>query len=148
MPKSTFPAAASGLPASGPLGRIPAGARANVIPVAEMPRRAFLSQLAALPLIGGGLSLIGAPHAVAEPVTPELLDAYKSWLLVEYVQLHQELHPYRKPDFGFNPNNSGGMYHWPYGKPYASPASARAALVLSTVGCDWKTDTWRRRSDV
>lgn len=138
MPKSINSAAATGLPISGPLGRIPAGARANVSPVAEMGRRLFLSQLVKLPLIGGGLSLIGQPRAVAEPVTPELLDAYRSWLAVEYVSLDQELHPGQRSDFSFNPNNAGGFYHWPYGKSFAPPASARAALVLSTVGCDWK----------
>jgi hypothetical protein len=84
MPKSTFPAAAAGLPVSGPLGRIPIGARANIIPVAEMPRRGFLAQLVKLPLIGGGLSLIGQPQAVAEPVTPGLLEAYRSWLVMEF----------------------------------------------------------------
>ncbi len=135
---NTVPAAATRLPISGPRGRIPAGSRAKVIPVAEMPRRAFLSQLAKLPLIGGGLSIIGRPKAVAEPVTPALLDAYKSWLLVEYGSLHRELHPNRKPDCGFNPNNAGGFYHWPYGAPFAPPASTRAALVLSTVDCDWR----------
>jgi hypothetical protein len=128
--------------------RIPAGARANVIPVAEMPRRAFLSQLAKLPLIGCSLSLIGAPPAVAEPVTRELLDAYRSWLAVEYTSLHHELFPGRKFWFSFNPNNAGGFYHWPYDNSGKPTASTRAALVLSTVGCDWKCDTWRRRSDV
>jgi hypothetical protein len=43
MPKSTDSAAAIGLPVSGPLGRIPAGARANVVPA---DRRGFLKALA------------------------------------------------------------------------------------------------------
>lgn len=145
MPNHTVPAAATGLPSTEPHGRIPAGARASIIPIAEMPRRAFLSQLARLPLIGGGLSLLGQPLAVAEPVTPDLLDAYRSWLAVEYTSLHRELYPGREFYFSFNPNNAGGMYHWPYGAPGAPKASSRAALVLSTVGCDWKDPMWERR---
>lgn len=142
MPNTTVPAAAAGLPASEPYGRIQAGARANVIPIAEMPRRAFLKHLAKLPLIGGAvgaLGLIAQPEAVAEPVTPALLDAYKSWLLNEYMHVCQELDPGRPIDFGFAPNNAGGMYHWrAFGQPPAPAPSTRAAIVLSAVGCDWK----------
>lgn len=46
-------------------------------------RRGFLCQLASLPLIGGGVTLIGQPTASAEPVTPDLLEAYKTWLDME-----------------------------------------------------------------
>ena len=141
MPNPPVPVAATGLPRSlEPHGRIPAGARAKIIPVAEMPRRAFLSHLVKLPLIGGAMGLIGQPQAVAEPVTRELLDAYRSWLLLEYAYLSAELYPERRHcDFGFNPNNAGGFYHWrPYGQPSAPAPSTRAAVVLSSVGCDWK----------
>ena len=34
-------------------------------------RRSFLRQLASLPLIGGGVTLIGKPTAAAVPVTPK-----------------------------------------------------------------------------
>ena len=46
-------------------------------------RRAFLRQLASLPLIGGAVTLIGNPTAAAVPATPELLDAYEEWLDLE-----------------------------------------------------------------
>src|ERR687886_251693 len=46
-------------------------------------RRAFLRGLASLPLIGGGVTLIGNPTRAAEPVTPDLLEAYASWLFYE-----------------------------------------------------------------
>jgi hypothetical protein len=138
---NTVPAAAIGLPVSGPRGRIPAGARADIIPVAEMPRRAFLSQLAKLPLIGGGLSIIGQPKAVAEPPTPEMLLAYRNWLAVEWTRLCGELYPGRRIMFGFDPNCPGATYHWGAGHTgmMTTPEpSTRAALVLSAIGCDWK----------
>ena len=46
-------------------------------------RRAFLRGLASLPLIGGGVTLIGNPTAAAVPTTPQLLDAYNEWLSLE-----------------------------------------------------------------
>lgn len=39
--------------------------------------------LVSLPLIGGGVTLIGAPSAVAEPVTHRLLREYHDWLMFE-----------------------------------------------------------------
>jgi len=44
-------------------------------------RRGFLRNLVTLPLIGGGVTLIGNPTRAAEPVTPDLLDSYNAWLL-------------------------------------------------------------------
>jgi hypothetical protein len=138
MPKSTFPAAATGLPISGPLACVRPRARATIAPVAEMPRRAFLSQLAKLPLIGGGLSIIGQPKAVAEPVTMELLDNYMTWLVAEYIGLYRELQANgHKVDI--NTRNAAAVFHPPFGWDPEFPApSARAAVVLSAVGCDWK----------
>lgn len=46
-------------------------------------RRFFLRGLASLPLIGGGVTLIGNPTAAAVPVTPHLLDTYTAWLDLE-----------------------------------------------------------------
>lgn len=48
-----------------------------------LPRRGFLRQLAALPLVGGGVTLIGQPTAVAEPITRGLLAQYWNWLFYE-----------------------------------------------------------------
>ena len=38
-----------------------------------LERRAFLASLAALPMLGGGIKLIGQPTATAVPVTNRLL---------------------------------------------------------------------------
>jgi hypothetical protein len=75
-------------------------------------RRGFLRGLVHLPLIGGGITLIGAPSAVAEPVTKDLLYSYKSWLQMEHPRLN---------DWESQPQ-----------------PSTRAAGVLSAVGCDWR----------
>jgi hypothetical protein len=122
---------------TGPLGRIPAGGHAKIIPIAEMPRRGFLAQLVKLPFIGGGLSLIGQPQAVAEPVTHELLAAYNSWLASEYVALNLEIMPAGLINhWDVSRKYPTGFFHW---RPVAAPpASSRAAVVLSAVGCDWK----------
>ncbi|MDP4006923.1 hypothetical protein [Methylobacterium sp. NEAU K] len=54
-------------------------------------RRGFLRGLTALPLIGGGVTLIGAPSAVAEPITPRLLREYHDWLMFERSCLTREI---------------------------------------------------------
>ncbi len=46
-------------------------------------RRSFLRGLAALPLIGGGVTLIGNPTAAAVLLTLEMLNAYNQWLFYE-----------------------------------------------------------------
>lgn len=136
MPNGPVPAAAPGLPSS---------------------RRGFLRGLTTLPLIGGGVTLIGAPTAVAEPVTADLLDSYDAWLDAERRFLKWER--YRKPMDGqhspgprcvwYDPAsgnlfdyvpaaNAGHQWH-STDKPGVQPQpSSRAALVLATVGCDWR----------
>ena len=121
--------------------------------MSEAPRRAFLRQLVTLPLIGGGVSLIGQPTAVAEPVTMQLLEAYKTWLGLErrflvhqmaddpvFIRNYQNCFPAdadRKTrgdhigSFEWYVGNSSSRHHDP--APYT-----RAALVLSAVGCDWR----------
>jgi hypothetical protein len=54
-------------------------------------RRGFLRGLTTLPLIGGGITLIGQPTAVAEPVTRELVMNYHSWRQGEHWALSWEL---------------------------------------------------------
>lgn len=115
-------------------------------------RRGFLRGLTTLPLIGGGVALIGAPSAVAEPITHELLDSYDAWLEYERRWLQWERHRGRDPVMRFNlpfigqisgqdrafdyvPVANGGAQFHGNDEP---PASSRAALVLSTVGCEWK----------
>lgn len=118
-------------------------------------RRGFLRGLASLPLVGGGVTLIGAPTAAATPVTPALLRAYADWLAVEYGEALIELdalgatdkplkvalavEQFRRgwcQDNGtLNPRSGGGRrFEHP---PVAAP-STRAAVVLAAVGADWR----------
>jgi len=109
----------------------------------ELPRRAFLRQLATLPLIGGAVTLIGQPTAAAEPVTDELLQNYNQWLWGEHQRCGDELGTrFGIKDARFDPHRCAGRaFHknsdWSWNYELA-PASARAALVLSAVGCDWR----------
>ena len=114
-------------------------------------RRGFLSQLAMLPLVGGGLNLIGSPTAVAEPVTPDVIEAYKTWLALEFRFLTWQMaddpffiESYRNCHAADadrkTRSESISAYEWCVGdsarrhdEPYT-----RAALVLSAVGCDWR----------
>lgn len=104
-------------------------------------RRGFLRGLTTLPLIGGGITLIGAPSAVAQPVTDRLLMAYNEWLFMERRILCEELSPGDPLCERFIPTNTGAHdYHFDgpgdWRAPHRQP-STRAALVLSAVGCDW-----------
>lgn len=103
---------------------------------ARPDRRGFLRGLTALPLIGGGVTLIGNPTAAAVPPTPELLRSYSDWLQMEQRYLVAE----HGRDFEFiDPNSPGGRYHWrAYGTADLPTPSTRAAIVLSAVGCDWR----------
>jgi hypothetical protein len=118
-----------------------------------MPRRGFLRGLASLPLIGGSAALIGQPTAVAQPVTPDLLEAYKAFLHFEYRFLTWEmaddpacLARYRlagasrieRSDVIANNiweifGDSARMYG-------RGSATSRAALVLGAIDCDWRKD--------
>lgn len=113
-------------------------------------RRGFLSGLAALPLIGGGVTLIGRPTATAVPVSRELLESYKAWLHYENRMLSYELAGHDIAAAGrieklVPLNNEGADWHFqwnrapgargPAGWITAPQPSTRAALVLSAVGC-------------
>lgn len=123
------------LPASGgPVTPVIKAIRAD-----EPFRRGFLRGLLALPFIGGGLALIGAPTAVAEPVSEALLREYHDWLLLERRLIAQEITGSESSEPGLFRKSSLAWHerHMPGGAG-ASPPSTRAALVLSTVGCDWR----------
>lgn len=116
-------------------------------------RRGFLRGLVSLPLIGGGVTLIGAPSAVAEPVTPRLLREYHDWLMYEWNGVAREIEGGVRSQFGVN-SCFGAAFRWQrahgefrtddrgrmMGDGVSFP-STRAALILSTVGCDWREGT-------
>ena len=139
---STALAADTGLPSFMPILARPTG------------RRGFMSGLAALPLIGGSVTLLGRPRAVAEPPTRQIMEAYKTWLHYEQRFLAWEMADLpehvayyggtRRERFEFIDRltlsfgtGDAARFHRTDG---SSPASSRAALVLSTVGCDWRDD--------
>lgn len=117
-------------------------------------RRGFLRGLVSLPLIGGGVTLIGAPSAVAVPTSLPLLKRYAAWLAREHGRVHDEFlrlappdqHYWGEPHFASSPMqpiSDLAMSHWPrdpvaIAHAQTGTAGARAALVLSTVGCEWR----------
>ena len=116
-----------------------------------LPRRGFLRSLVSLPMLGGGLTLIGAPTAIAEPVTEALFQRYAAWISREHAELLVEgvVYSYPEPQYlgvrreqqrlwaetlsVFRSNDPVAVAH-----TSAAPPSTRAALVLSAVGCDWR----------
>ncbi|WP_018262372.1 hypothetical protein [Methylobacterium sp. WSM2598] len=104
-------------------------------------RRGFLRGLTRLPLIGGGVTLIGNPTAAAEPVTPALLNAYNEWLFYERRLLCIEA--YGSPDAEHVvPCAGAAEFHFSTGgmdwRSLPQP-SGRAVVVLSAVRCDWRS---------
>jgi hypothetical protein len=111
-----------------------------------LARRGFLRGLTHLPLIGGGVTILGNPTAAAEPVTEQLLDSYSEWLFYERRLLCLERWPgVHHPD-GFIPANTGASgYHFSLGPERWQDRpmpSTRAAVVLSAVGCGWKEESF------
>lgn len=113
-------------------------------------RRGFLRALAVLPLIGGGMKLIGNPIGVAAPASRDLLLSYKAWLHYEHRMVSYELAGYDLGTAHWIENyiaHDGEGAHWhfqwvgvpgaqgPAGWQSAPQPSTRAALVLSAVGC-------------
>ena len=127
-------------------------------------RRGFLRGLTTLPLIGGGVALIGTPTAVAEPITDRLFDAYLGFIVHEHREVLAQ-HSYRRaiareaelyrdkgivmpagypeacaqdtrelPHLQWVPKNSEAADAF----CRASCPTTRAALVLSAVGYDWR----------
>lgn len=131
---------------------------------APASRRGFLRGLTTLPLIGGGVALIGAPSAVAEPCTDRLFDAYLGFIVHEHrevlaqqtyrraivraAELHQErglVMPAGYPEACAQDTREMPHLQWvPKGSEAqdalcrASCPTTRAALVLSAVGYDWR----------
>ena len=107
-----------------------------------LARRGFLRGLAALPLIGGGVTILGNPTAAAEPITEDLLWNYREWLQMELQFLTYEMGPRTPERFEVNvadamrwrSDNPAGRFH----SPETPLPSSRAAVVLSAVGCGWR----------
>lgn len=112
-------------------------------------RRTFLRALASLPLIGGGVTLIGRPTAAAVPVTADLLQRYSDWLAEEYGETLIELAPHLQPNKAYAEFDRAWRREWcqqngtlnseargdqRFLVPPATPPSSRAAVVLSAVG--------------
>lgn len=122
---------------------------ADAVSTTNPSRRGFLRGLTMLPLIGGGVTLIGNPTATAVPVSQKLIDSYKAWLHFEHRMLSYEMAGYDQEVAQFvedchHTTNDGGGWHFQWSVPGArGPAgwidapqpSTRAALVLSAVGC-------------
>jgi hypothetical protein len=105
--------------------------------VSDLARRGFLRGLTTLPLIGGGVTLIGNPTAAAEPISEQLLDSYDNWLFFERMTLHRER--YGRTDGMKFVRMCDGFVGFVDGMDRGqSSASNRAAVVLSAVGCPWR----------
>ena len=101
-------------------------------------RRGFLRGLTTLPLIGGGVALVGAPFAVAEPVTAGMLATYSCWLHYERIALMYASVGAAAGTFVPELNPAS---HWHFPHPFdweviGRLAQWRAPLVLATVGCE------------
>ena len=103
--------------------------------MSDLPRRGFLRGLTTLPLIGGGVTLIGNPTRAAEPVSPALLDSYDCWLFYERQRLQVERYQTNRT---FVPVDNGGFGCHSQADAGAALPSTRAAIVPSAVGCDWR----------
>lgn len=120
-------------------------------------RRGFLRQLASLPLVGGGVTLIGKPTAAAVPVTQGLLNSYDTWLAVERNWLRFErFGSSGEPDGFYDPVSVEAVFRdrrtgecWDF-THYANAGArfdhgrpgpiSRAAVVLAAAGVDMSQD--------
>lgn len=119
-------------------------------------RRGFLHALAALPLIGGGLKLIGSPSAAALPISADLLRRYVGFVNRELFAAHVELtlvqSPHHFVNMGFSLADASTWRNLPVWWPVpadadldslvtSSPASSRAAVVLAAAGLSPRAGT-------
>ncbi len=100
-------------------------------------RRSFLRGLASLPLIGGGVTLVGNPTAAAVPATDALMCRYVAFLAAEHREALVSLfeargHGFcvRNPPMYWMPDEHRDAAH----VAQRSDPSARAAVILSAAG--------------
>lgn len=111
-------------------------------------RRTFLRGLASLPLIGGGVTLIGNPTAAAVLVSSDLLAVYDQFLFYERQFLLRELYGHLSHDdlrevARIVPvNTSADRFHFPREGSWRDQPqpSTRAAVVLAAAGVDMAGD--------
>jgi hypothetical protein len=106
-----------------------------------LQRRGFLRALTTLPLIGGSVAILGNPTRAAQPITEALQDAYIAFLAHEHRRALAE--KFTRIDYDGNVQVSTPMEWFPDRADIqrlveAAPPTARAAVVLSAVGCDWE----------
>lgn len=109
---------------------------------APSDRRGFLAGLAALPLVGGGVKILGQPTQAAVPVTDALLRRYVTFIAGEHQMALRELAE-RETPYLFETHRPAWhppMYWMPdvdidmqITMEEAAP-STRAAVVLSAAG--------------
>ena len=110
-------------------------------------RRTFLRGLASLPLIGGGVTLIGNPTAAAVPVTESLLETYnewldleRSWLQFERYKEYAHIPKDRRPQVVWRDRQTGKCWMSTYCTGMSgfdhTHAASRAAVVLAAAGVD------------
>lgn len=110
--------------------------------MAPASRRGFLRGLAALPLIGGSVELVGTPTASAMPVSNDLLSAYDQWLFYERRLLLREQYGHlgtdmvRAAERGVPSGTLSQSFHFPlHGSWTDLPGpSTRVAIILSAAG--------------
>ena len=120
-----------------------------------MSDRTFLRGLASLPLIGGGVTLIGRPTAAAVPVTDALHKRYLAWLAHEHWAAMKEharrdaLASWKPCAYPIDPSpeayadraaSEANYMFWLPDVPdverhvASAPPSTRAAVILSATG--------------
>ncbi len=110
---------------------------------APFGRRGFLRGLVSLPLVGGGVTLVGDPVAAAEPVTAALLDRYVAFLAHEHREALIETQARVNAGMTMAQRCLYAPMFWYPDDPVAiqaataTPPSARAAIVLAAIGCGW-----------
>lgn len=105
-------------------------------------RRSFLHGLITLPLVGGGVTLIGNPTSAAVPVSNDVLASYDQWLFYERRLLVREQYGHigddmvRAMERAVPVNTAADKFHFPLEGSWRDvpQPSTRAAVILSAAG--------------